>query len=265
MKAEGRLPWGALGRTLSVICLAALSQACASPPASERHALIGQMLESSVQLFTERDGGGRRAGSAVILSLDDDGSTLLTTAHTLVPQVEQSLFIVAPPGKTRVGAEILAIDEERDLALLKTSLSTGQATDLSDGAYLVDPVWVAAFPWGRERTVINGAVSQIHERDDTSGAAAIYGPVRMIDASVSYGMSGGGVYDSESGDLIGLVRGYRTAHLSLDSSSAPLKLPVAGETTVVSTHDIACFLETEGRQDLMPERLKTTLEAWPCT
>ncbi len=86
----------------------------------------------------------------------------------------------------------------------------------------------------------------------------------MIDASVSYGMSGGGVFDSQSGQLVGLVRGYRTAHLSLDSSSTPLKLPVAGETTVVSTRDIVCFLEAEGRHDLVPERLRTSLDTWPC-
>ena len=264
MNVEGRLPWTALGRSLTLLGSALAVLSCSSPPDSSRHELVGQMLDTTVQLFTEREGGGRRAGSAVILAVSKDGSELLTTAHTLVPLVEQSLFVVAPPDRTRIPARILALDEARDLALLETSLSSGRASDLSKGAYLVDPVWVAAFPWGRERTVINGAVSQIEERGDGTGDSSIWGPVRMIDASVSYGMSGGGVFDSQSGQLVGLVRGYRTAHLSLDSNSAPLKLPVAGETTVVSSRDIVCFLEAEGRHDLVSESLRSPLDDWPC-
>ena len=113
---------------------------------------------------------------------------------------------------------------------------------LSETAYLVDPMWVIAYPWGRARTVVNGAVSQIEQGPDDQPRDPIKGPVRLIDASVSYGMSGGGVFDSKSGRLVGLVQGYRTAQLSLPSSAELLKLPVAGETTVISTAKIACFL-----------------------
>lgn len=36
----------------------------------------------------------------------------------------------------------------------------------------------------------------------------------MVDASVSYGASGGGVFDARTGGLIGLVEGYRTARVT---------------------------------------------------
>ena len=265
MRAEGRLPGLALRRSFLVLGFAIGVSACASgTPDARRHALVGRMLESTVQIFTERDGGGRRAGSAVVLARHDGESVLLTTAHTLVPLVEQTITVVTPPGATRVEAQVLALDEARDLALLSAPLPMGQSVDLADGAYLVDQVWVAAFPWGRERTVVKGAVSQIEPPDEPEAKAPIWGPVRMIDASVSYGMSGGGVFDSRDGRLVGLVRGYRTAHLSLDSRSAPLKLPVAGETTVVSTRDILCFLQAEGRHDIRPARRTVLSERWPC-
>lgn len=201
-------------------------------------------IDSSVQIFTERNTGGRRAGSAVIVAPADQDrpSLIITTAHTFEPVVDQDVYIVAPPGGERVKAELLALDSERDLALLAAPIAINRSALLSGSAYLVDPMWVIAFPWGRERTVVNGAVSQIEKGPLDPPHNPIKGPVRLIDASVSYGMSGGGVFDSKTGRLVGLVQGYRTAHLSLPTSSEPLKLPVAGETTVISTAKIACFL-----------------------
>ncbi len=203
-------------------------------------------INASVQIFTERNTGGRRAGSAVVVApaVRDQPSLIITTAHTFEPMVEQEVYIAVPPRGERVKAELLALDGERDLALLAAPIASIAPVSLSEGAYLVDPMWVIAFPWGRARTVVNGAVSQIEQGPQDPPRNLIRGPVRLIDASVSYGMSGGGVFDSRSGHLVGLVQGYRTAQLSLPSSSDLLKLPVAGETTVISTAKIACFLAT---------------------
>ena len=166
--------------------------------------------------------------------------------------MQQKITVMAPPKETVWDARILAIDSERDLALLQTPVDTTTTAKFAVGAYLVDPIWIIAFPWGRERTTIGGSVSQIDGKNEKgSGSVPIWGPVQMVDASVSYGMSGGGVFDSRTGQLVGLVRGYRTAQLSLDSQSKPLKLPIAGETTVVSTRTIFCFLQSIGRQDLV--------------
>lgn len=201
-------------------------------------------INASVQIFTERNTGGRRAGSAVVVApgVRDQPSLIITTAHTFEPMVEQDVYISVPPGGERVKAELLALDGERDLALLSAPIDAIAPVSLSESAYLVDPMWVIAFPWGRARTVVNGAVSQIEQGPQDPPRNLIRGPVRLIDASVSYGMSGGGVFNSKSGRLVGLVQGYRTAQLSLPSSAELLKLPVAGETTVISTAKIACFL-----------------------
>jgi S1-C subfamily serine protease len=105
---------------------------------------------------------------------------------------------------------------------------------------LGDPVWVIAFPWGRRSTVVSGVVSQLAAE---GGDSALEGAVSMVDASVSYGASGGGVFDAQTGELIGLVESHRTARVTMpEARDRSLEIPVPGETTVVSVVAIRTFL-----------------------
>jgi hypothetical protein len=75
----------------------------------------------------------------------------------------------------------------------------------------------------------------------------VEGAVRMIDASVSYGASGGGVFDAATGTLVGIVESYRTARVALPTVPEKiLDLPVPGETTVVGVPLIRRFLQSSG-------------------
>ena len=108
-------------------------------------------------------------------------------------------------------------------------------------------------------------VSQIASADD-GDLLPFEGPVGLIDAAVSYGTSGGGVFDGESGRLVGIVRGYRTAKLAMPGNdAAPLEFPIAGETTVIPTSDILCLLRRAGLADRLPWRVNGTGgEQRPC-
>ena len=241
--------------------------ACASPePPPTKSVVLARMLATSAQIFVEREGGVRRAGSGVILAADlpNNQVAVLTTAHLLEPQVEQSAQVVAGAQRERTPAEIVAIDSARDLALLVAALPGASGVVLAGRAELADEILIVAYPWGRERTVVKGAVSQIAANDSLEDPFAISGPVRLVDATVSYGMSGGGVFDKRTGDLVGLVRGYRTAHLSLSSEQSPLKLPIAGETTVISTRDIVCFLRSVGYARLTADSDLATIPEREC-
>jgi len=115
---------------------------------------------------------------------------------------------------------------------------------------LGDEIWIAAFPWGRQLTVVSGGVSQLKSAD---GEFSIEGTIRMVDASVSYGASGGGVFDAGTGALVGIVEGYRTAQMSLpDKPERALQVPVAGETLVIPVGSITAFLNASGLGDLVP-------------
>ena len=243
----------ALRLSLLVLWLALV--ACTGPETlPDKRTVIAHTLATTIQLFAEREGGVRRAGSAVVLAIDDaDGETvILTTAHLLEPPVKQSVTVFDEVRQSHIPAKVVAVDPEIDLALVTAVTANTSQVDLATGAELADEILIVAFPWGRKRTVVNGAVSQITSAEPREHAPPIWGAVRLVDASVSYGMSGGGVFDRRTGQLIGIVRGYRTVHLSLSSEPAPLKLPIAGESTIIPAIDIVCFLRANDFEHLVP-------------
>jgi len=232
----------------------ALLLGCASDGGRSKNEVIAHTLATTVQVVAERPDGASRSGSAVVLGEGSDGRKLMLTAdHVLAPEAEQRLAVHFPGGQRRADAVLLARDSDVDLSLLAVAGPGDAGVRLQEEAFLGDEVWVVAFPWGRHRTVVKGVVSQIAAYDEENReVAAIGGPIQLIDASVSYGMSGGGVFDARTGDLLGIVRGYRTAQLSVEGSDArPLQVPLAGETTVVSAAQIACFLAANGFADVI--------------
>ena len=248
-------------RSIAGVGLAVLTAACAAQgPVAQKERVIGHALESTVQLFTERGEGVTRAGSGVLLAREAgaDKMLVLTAGHLVEPPTEQTVYALSQDRSEHLPASIVAVDPDRDVALLEVEGLEGDPVTLLPQANLGDRVWVVAFPWGRERTVVSGVVSQVAWVDhDTQTTPPVGGPVRLIDASVSYGMSGGGIFSHESGALIGLVRGYRSAELSFPGTgTGSLRLPVAGETTVISAPVIQCFLRQAGASDDVAAALK---------
>ena len=56
------------------------------------------------------------------------------------------------------------------------------------------------------------AIRSYYGDEEQHTEVPIEGPVKLVDAPVSYGTSGGGVYDATTGGLLGLVRGYRYSY-----------------------------------------------------
>ena len=79
------------------------------------------------------------------------------------------------------------------------------------------------------------------------GTDHVTGPAQMVDASVSYGSSGGGVFDARSGELVGIVETYRTAKVTIpEMKDRVLEIPVPGETTLVPASVILQFMQDFG-------------------
>ncbi len=236
-----------------VVLGVAVLTSCVQPETIHKNEIISHTLAVTVQVLVERADGVRRSGSGVVLTNEaqPERTLILTAYHLVEPPTEQTIHVVLPRGDEQLEASLVGSDPEVDLALLETGAWPAAPVALQAEAQLGDDVWVVAFPWGRHRTVVKGVVSQVAATDPDH--ASITGPVNLIDASVSHGMSGGGVFTSDTGSLIGLVRGYRTAQLSLPGAGGePLNLPVAAETTVISTADIICFLGASQLADLIP-------------
>jgi hypothetical protein len=257
-EAAGRARVGRGRRVLgsaALVTIAALSMAgCASTGGSSPRApLMKRLLASTVQLRTEREGGVRRAGSGVVVASDPATmrTWVLTAGHLVEPAVPQEITcaVSGRPGRTR--AKLLASSPDPDLALLLIEGAALPPVRLRPEVSLGDEVWVVAYPWGRGVTVGSGVVSQIASPD---GEITVAGAPRMVDVSVSYGSSGGGVFDAQTGDLIALVEAYRTARIALPRDpGASVQVPVAGETTVIPAATIVRFLTERGLGTLLPQ------------
>jgi S1-C subfamily serine protease len=238
----------ALGLALGL----ALSGCASAPTGAARSAVIRHILPSAVQLRSERAEGARRSASGIVLASDavSKRSWILTARHFLDPAGRQDVFIAAPGRKGRVKAAVAALGEDADLALIEVAGMALPPVKLKETVRLGDEVLVAAFPWGRQLTVVSGVVSQLRTEE---GEALVEGIIRMVDASVSYGSSGGGVFDAETGALVGIVEGYRTAQVATPGNpDRVLQLPVAGETTVIPCRAIVDFLTASGLAELVP-------------
>ena len=228
--------------TLPLLAVLVLVAGCAAPPrVSPRTEILRGVLPSTVQLLAERP-GARRAASGVVLACDRAmGRTwVLTAAHFVAPPVPEAIYVRTTGAQERYRATVVRSDRESDLAVL---LVTGVALPparLREVAHLGDEVWVIAFPRGRQMTVASGTVSQV---GTGSEADALEGPVRLVDTSVSYGASGAGVFDADTGELIGVVEGYRTAQVATrDAPDRAVEIPIPGETIVISARTIRRFL-----------------------
>ena len=252
-------------RSFWVVLLLLLPTGCSTPPwTQDRNGVIAQTLTSTVQIFvrqakpTQRSGKDgkihefrvRRAGSGVVVDAPTSfgRAYILTAKHVVAPLVEQQILVVSPTRTEQKEARVVAVSDEYDVALLEVKGLDLTGVELKRRSALGDGLWVVSFPWGRRRTVVTGVVSQIEWEQKAPDEVPFEGAVMLIDAPVSYGTSGGGVFDAESGRLVGIVRGYRTAELTVPGSEAgTVRFPVAGETTVVPTAHIARFMSKIGK------------------
>ena len=215
-----------------------------------REDIIEQIVPSAVQVVLERNEQRFRSGSGVALATrpSEQGTEcfVLTSGHTLSRRSEHDRIFVLFGGHRSTGTKASATvvahrdTEAMDLALLRAPTDACVPAHFGRPPGLGDPIWVVAYPWGRNMTLVGGIVSQVNGDPPGDRATA---PRLIVDASVSYGSSGGGVYDAD-GRLVGVVEGYRTARVSFEGDASPqyINVPVPGETYVVPLADIRRFL-----------------------
>jgi hypothetical protein len=238
---------------LAGLALAAVGcVAPATPSTPDRAALIRSILASTVQLKSEHEAGTRRAASGVVVAVDRRvGRTwIITTRHFIQPSLPQQVYIRQPGRTSMLPATLAFMSHDRDLAIIETEYLDVPPARLKNVATLGDEILLVAYPWGQRFTVVRGVVSQIDARD---GELPVTGPARMVSATVSYGSSGGGVFDAQTGELVGIVESFRTAKVAIpEMKEQVLEVPVAGETTVISSPAIAGFLEASGLSAFLP-------------
>lgn len=224
--------------------------------------MLERILPSAVQIVLEHPEGRRfRTSSGVVVGARDAGAAqecfVLTAAHTFAGAQGKAVYVVfdshAGAG-AKTDARVLAQRETEtmDLALLMASAGGCRSARVMRGPVLGEWVWVLAFPWGHRLTLARGIVSQVEmDREAARPRTARL----MVDASVSYGASGAGVFEARTGSLVGVVQGYSTAPVSSSGGGSPwyIDVPVPGQTFVTSLRQIRSFLEESGYASLLED------------
>ena len=235
---------------LTLAALALTGAGCVSASrVPDRGELIRGILASTVQLRSERDGGVRRAASGVVVAKDfgSQRTWIVTARHFVDPSPPEHIYVRLPGRMTVVPAVVAFVSPDRDLAIIEAELLDVAPARLKMEASLGDEILVVAFPWGQRFTVVKGIVSQV------ASLTGVTGPARMVSASVSYGSSGGGVFDAQTGELVAIVEGYRTAKVAIpEMKERVLEVPVAGETTLIPAPAIFRFLVDSGLSNFLP-------------
>lgn len=245
------------------VIVGALVGGCAIPGLREpsREEVLQGILPSAVQIVVEQQEGRRvRTASGVVLASRGTDRHhvcfVLTAGHAVSGIVgEKGVYVVfgsynGDVKKTQATVIVYRDTADVDLALLRVEADRCVTARAAGSPVLGESVWVVGFPWGRHMTLASGIVSQINADDSADREAASQ---LMVDASVSYGSSGGGVYKARSGALIGIVKGYSTARVSAQGADPPwyIDVPVPGGTYVTPLSDVRRFLAEAGYADLI--------------
>lgn len=234
------------------------------PSRPTRKEMVRRILPHNVRLqITEADKVRRTASGVVVgseRSADGVVAWVITNAHAVVMDDLKSptlnvLVDQRADVETHVG-QVVATGQvpDLDLALVKVPGLSLPAVELADEAELElgEDVVVAASPYGRALSLSGGMLSQV-EWDRESRRP------RMVktDAPIGYGASGGGIFSLETGRLLAIVEGYRTAQVdfAVREESYSFDVPMPGETFAAPSTKVRQFLQAKGFGRLLERSL----------
>ncbi|QRK06942.1 trypsin-like peptidase domain-containing protein [Archangium violaceum] len=232
-----------------------MQQVGAPTPRLSRKEQVQRILPHNVRLAVIEGGKAKRTASGVVIGNEKTAgglvSYVLTNAHAveMAELKDPSLVVIVDDraDSTEYGAQVVATGSvpDMDLALLKVpGLPLAPAQLAADSELeLGDDVVVAASPFGRALSLSGGMLSQV-EWDKESKKP------RMVktDAPIGYGASGGGIFSLETGKLLAIVEGYRTAKVgfAVAEQNYSFDVPMPGETFAAPSGKVRQFLQQKG-------------------
>jgi S1-C subfamily serine protease len=143
----------------------------------------------------------RGVGSGFVI--DTDGH-IVTNAH--VVDGAQGGLTVSFSNDEKMGAELIGLDYATDIAVLKVDAPASALKPVvlgdSSQTYVGEEVVAIGNPFGKDRTVTAGIVSQLARQIPAPNGFAINGAIQT-DAAINQGNSGGPLFDS-GGRVIGI-------------------------------------------------------------
>ncbi|MCP3100398.1 serine protease [Myxococcus sp. K15C18031901] len=229
-----------------------------------RKELVRRILPHNVRLQISEGDKVRRTASGVVVGAERDGdgvvAWVVTNAHAVVMDdlaspvlrvlVDRKADAVAHVGEVVATGQV----PDLDLALVRVPGLDLPAAELADEAELElgEDVVVAASPFGRALSLSGGMVSQVEWDPQTRRPRMV-----KTDAPIGYGASGGGIFSLETGRLLAIVEGYRTAQVdfAVQKESYSFDVPMPGETFAAPSTKVRQFLQAKGFARLLERSL----------
>jgi len=220
-----------------------------------RKQVVRGILPSTVRMVVTEGGKARRTASGVVIGTErtDQGvaSYVITNAHAVDMDDLKSPHMVITQERqgelSEYPVEVAAVGQvpEMDLALLRVPGVELAPAELAADAELElgEDVVVAACPFGKSTSLSGGMLSQV-EWDHTAKCPKMV----KTDAPIGYGASGGGIFSLETGKLLAIVEGYRTAKVgfAVADRDYSFDVPMPGETFAAPSSKVRKFLVAKG-------------------
>jgi S1-C subfamily serine protease len=225
-----------------------------------RKQVVRGILPQNVRVLVVEGDKSRRTASGVVIGTErtDKGvaSYVITNAHAVyLDDLKNPRLIITQERQAELmqyPAEVVATGKvpEMDLALLRIPEVELPPAELAADAELElgEDVIVAACPFGKSLSLSGGMLSQVEWDPETKGPKMV-----KTDAPIGYGASGGGIFSLETGKLLAIVEGYRTAKVGFEVADRDYSfdVPMPGETFAAPTSKVRKFLESKGFSRLL--------------
>ncbi|MBN1209274.1 MAG: trypsin-like peptidase domain-containing protein [Myxococcaceae bacterium] len=225
-----------------------------------RKQLVRRILPHNVRVLVVEGDTSRRTASGVVIGAERTAqgvaSYVITNAHAVyMEDLKDPRMIITQERQAEVvqfPVELVATGKvpEMDLALLRVpGVELSPAELAQDGELeLGEDVVVAACPFGKSLSLSGGMLSQV----EWDGERKLPKMVKT-DAPIGYGASGGGIFSLETGKLLAIVEGYRTAKVgfAVADRDYSFDVPMPGETFAAPTSKVRRFLESKGFSRLL--------------
>jgi len=220
-----------------------------------RKQLVRRIVPHNVRLVVTEGGKSRRTASGVVIGTErtDKGvaSYIITNAHAVdVDDLKAPKMVITQERQAELSeypVEVVATGQvpDMDLALLRVHGVELSPAELAGDTELElgEDVVVAACPFGKSLSLSGGMLSQVEWDRESKSPKMV-----KTDAPIGYGASGGGIFSLETGKLLAIVEGYRTAKVgfAVADKDYSFDVPMPGETFAAPTSKVRGFLESKG-------------------
>jgi serine protease Do len=235
--------------------VAPVERAEAAPARPSRKQVVRGILPSTVRMLVMENGKTRRTASGVVIGTERTekgvASYVITNAHAVgMEDLKSPRMVITQERQGELSeypVEVAAVGQvpEMDLALLKVPGVELTPAQLAEDAELElgEDVVVAACPFGKSTSLSGGMLSQV-EWDSQAKCPKMV----KTDAPIGYGASGGGIFSLETGKLLAIVEGYRTAKVgfAVANEDYSFDVPMPGETFAAPSSKVRKFLAAKG-------------------